>query len=43
MAKIRILLIEDNRILREGITAMLKKQGDVTVAAVSDGVVWIEA
>jgi two-component system nitrate/nitrite response regulator NarL len=37
MPKIRILLIEDNRILREGITATLKKQGDVTVAAVSDG------
>lgn len=37
MRKIRILLIEDNRILREGITAMINGQGDVTVAAVSDG------
>lgn len=37
MQKIRILLIEDNRILREGITAMLNKQRDITVAAVSDG------
>ena len=37
MPKIRILLIEDNRILREGITAMINRQGDVTVAAVSDG------
>ncbi len=37
MPKIRILLIEDNRILREGIIAMIKKQRDVTVAGVSDG------
>lgn len=37
MSKIRILLIEDNRMLREGITAMINGQGDVTVAAVSDG------
>jgi two-component system, NarL family, nitrate/nitrite response regulator NarL len=37
MAKIRILLIEDNRILREGISAMINKQGDTTVVAVSDG------
>lgn len=37
MAKIRILLIEDNRILREGITAMINGHGDVMVAAVSDG------
>ena len=37
MAKIRILLIEDNRILRDGMTAMLNRQGDITVAAVSDG------
>jgi DNA-binding NarL/FixJ family response regulator len=29
MAKIRILLIEDNRLLREGITAMLNKQPDI--------------
>ena len=37
MKKIRILLIEDNRILREGIAAMLNKQRDITVAAASDG------
>ncbi|MEX1139761.1 MAG: response regulator transcription factor [Bacteroidota bacterium] len=37
MSKIRILLIEDNRMLREGITAMINGQGDVTVAAASDG------
>ncbi len=37
MAKIRILLIEDNRLLREGIMAMLEKRGDFSVSAVSDG------
>ena len=37
MAKIRILLVEDNRILREGITAMINKQRDVAVVAMSDG------
>ena len=37
MPKIRVLLIVDNRILREGITAMINGQGDVVVAAVSDG------
>ncbi len=31
MKKIQILLIEDNRLLREGITAMLKKQPDMHV------------
>lgn len=31
MKKIRILLIEDNRLLREGLTAMLKKQADMSV------------
>ena len=31
MKKIRILLIEDNRLLREGLTAMLKKQEDMGV------------
>lgn len=31
MKKIRILLIEDNRLLREGLTAMLKKQKDMQV------------
>jgi DNA-binding NarL/FixJ family response regulator len=37
MPKIRVLLIEDNRILREGITATINGQGDITVAGVSDG------
>ena len=37
MPGIRILLIEDNRILREGITAMINEQDDVEVAAASDG------
>jgi DNA-binding NarL/FixJ family response regulator len=37
MARIRILLIEDNRILRKGITATINKQRDITVAAVRDG------
>ncbi len=31
MKKIRILLIEDNRLLREGLAAMLKKQQDMSV------------
>jgi DNA-binding NarL/FixJ family response regulator len=31
MKKIRILLIEDNRLLREGITVMLRKQQDMNV------------
>jgi len=33
MAKIQILLIEDNRLLREGIAAMLNKHGDFKVIA----------
>ncbi|OGU55347.1 MAG: hypothetical protein A2V66_04000 [Ignavibacteria bacterium RBG_13_36_8] len=33
MKKIKILLIEDNRLLREGITVMLKKQSDMHVVA----------
>ncbi len=33
MAKIRILLIEDNRLLREGIAAMLNGQSDLEVVA----------
>ena len=33
MKKIQILLIEDNRLLREGIAATLKKQPDMHVAA----------
>jgi DNA-binding NarL/FixJ family response regulator len=31
--KIKILLIEDNRLLREGISALLKKQSDMNVVA----------
>jgi DNA-binding NarL/FixJ family response regulator len=31
MKKIRLLLIEDNRLLREGLAAMLKKQEDLSV------------
>jgi DNA-binding NarL/FixJ family response regulator len=37
MPKIRILLVEDNRILRDGITALLGKQKDFIIKAVSDG------
>lgn len=33
MKKIRVLVIEDNRLLREGITLMLKKQSDMNVVA----------
>ncbi|MCB0743410.1 MAG: response regulator transcription factor [Ignavibacteriae bacterium] len=33
LKKIRILLIEDNRLLRDGIEAILKKQTDMTVVA----------
>jgi len=33
MKKISILLIEDNRLLRDGISAMLKKQPDMSVVA----------
>jgi len=37
MKKIRILLVEDNRILREGIATMLSREPDIRVVAVSDG------
>ncbi|HJY62623.1 MAG TPA: response regulator transcription factor [Ignavibacteria bacterium] len=38
MKKIRLILIEDNRLLREGIYAMLKKEPDINlVAAFGDG------
>ena len=37
MPKIRILLIEDNRILRDGISEMINGHKDLTVVAVSDG------
>jgi DNA-binding NarL/FixJ family response regulator len=33
MKKIQILIIEDNRLLRDGISAMLKKQSEIHVAA----------
>jgi len=36
MKKISILLIEDNRLLREGLTAMLQEQEDLTVVASAD-------
>jgi DNA-binding NarL/FixJ family response regulator len=36
LAKIRILLIEDNRLLREGIAAMLNGHGDFEVVARSE-------
>jgi len=43
MAKIRILLIEDNRLLREGIAAMLNGQSDFEVVArAEDGTAVIE-
>jgi DNA-binding NarL/FixJ family response regulator len=35
MTKIQILLIEDNRLLREGITAILNDQGEFEVTALS--------
>jgi len=38
VAKIRVLLIEDNRLLREGITAMLNEQPDIkAVSATGNG------
>lgn len=36
MKKIRVLIIEDNRLLREGISAMLKKQPDMNVVTTVD-------
>ena len=33
MKKIRILLIEDNRLLRDGIASILKKQPDMQIVA----------
>jgi len=35
MKKIRLLLIEDNRLLRDGIIAMLKNQLDIKIIAAS--------
>ena len=37
MNRIRILLIEDNRLLREGIAAMLNEQADMKVVAATGG------
>jgi DNA-binding NarL/FixJ family response regulator len=37
MGKIRILLIEDNRLLREGMVAMINGQADMKVVAASGG------
>ncbi len=36
MKKIRLFIIEDNRLLREGITALLKKESDMSVIAAID-------
>lgn len=36
MKKIRLIIIEDNRLLREGISALLKKEPDMFVAAAID-------
>jgi DNA-binding NarL/FixJ family response regulator len=36
MSRMRVLLIEDNRLLREGIAAMLEAQGDFEVVAVAE-------
>lgn len=38
MKKIKIIVIEDNRLLRDGICAMLKKEADFTVVASFDDV-----
>jgi DNA-binding NarL/FixJ family response regulator len=37
MRKIRILLIEDNRILRDGITAVINTQADLKIVAATGG------
>ncbi len=37
MRKTRILLVEDNRILRDGIKAIINKQADLKIVAVSGG------
>jgi DNA-binding NarL/FixJ family response regulator len=36
VTRIRLILIEDNRLLREGINAMLKKEHDINVVAAFD-------
>ena len=35
MKRIRLLLIEDNRLMREGIAAMIKDQPDLQIVSVS--------
>ena len=37
MTKIRLLLVEDNRLLREGLTGMLNEQPDIQVVAFGNG------
>ena len=37
MRKIKILLIEDNRILRDGIKAIINKHGDLKIVAATEG------
>lgn len=37
MKRIRILLVEDNRVLREGVTAVVKAQPDMSVVGATDG------
>jgi DNA-binding NarL/FixJ family response regulator len=37
LPKIRILVVEDNRMLREGISAMINKQKDLIVTSATDG------
>jgi DNA-binding NarL/FixJ family response regulator len=37
MRKIKILLIEDNRILRDGIKAIINKHADLTIVAATEG------
>ncbi len=36
MGKVRLLVIEDNRLLREGISAMLIKESDIKVVHSSE-------
>lgn len=36
MKKIRLIIVEDNRLLREGLTAMLREQSDISVIASLD-------
>ncbi|HEY9165228.1 MAG TPA: response regulator transcription factor [Candidatus Kryptonia bacterium] len=38
MKKTRLLLIEENHLLREGLIAILRRQEDIAIVAVSDGI-----